>query len=250
MVSLGDKKAVLTDIAYSEDINGDMDFKIAGTKNGICAIQMDVKIDGIDLGILETTLSKAKEGKLSILEKIKGVISAPRKELSPLAPKVAVIHIDPAKIGEVIGSGGRVINKIIDQTGAAVDIDDDGSVTISGKDQETCQKALDWVEGITKEFKPGEIYEGEVKRIFPFGAMVEVFPGREGLVHISQLSAQRVNKVEDVVNLGQKVKVRVSETDDQGRLNLSMLFGEDAQKQFYPPQRNNFQNRDKFRRRR
>jgi len=253
LMEIGDKKVILSDIAYSEDDNGDMDFKIAGTKNGICAIQMDVKIDGIDEEILKTTLTRAKEGRITILERMSQIISKPREKLSAYAPKVMVIHIDPAKIGEVIGSGGRIINKIIAETGAAVDIDDDGTVTISGKDQESCQKAFDWVEGITKEFKPGEIYEGQVKRIFPFGAMVEVLPGREGLVHISQLSQQRVNQVEDVVNIGQTVKVRVVETDDQGRLNLSMRFGEEpdsSQRQEHSPfQRNNFQNKNKFRRR-
>ena len=250
LMEIGDKNVILTDIAYSEDSNGDMDFKIAGTKNGICAIQMDVKIDGIDDQILKTTLTRAKEGRLTILEEMSQVIPAPRKTLSPFAPKVMVAHIDPAKIGEVIGSGGRTINKIIAETGAAVDVEDDGTVTISGKDQESCQKAFDWIEGITKEFKPGEIYEGPVKRIFPFGAMVEVLPGREGLVHISQLSPQRVNRVEDIVNLGQKVKVRVTEIDEQGRLNLSMRFGEEPQLQGQSFGQNDFGNRDKFRRRR
>lgn len=253
LMSTDEKKVILSDIAYSEDANGDMDFKIAGTKNGITAIQMDVKIDGIDGEIFENTLKRAKEGRLEILETMAKVISKPKETLSPYAPKVMVINIDPSKIGEVIGSGGRNINKIISETGAAVDIEDSGMVTISGKDKESCQKAYDWVEAITKEFKTGEIYEGEVTRIFPFGAMVEVLPGREGLVHISQLSPERVNRVEDVVTIGQKVKVRVSEIDDQGRLNLSMRFGEEQnfQDQGRPrPQRDNFRNRDRFPRRR
>ena len=150
-----------------------------------------------------------------------------REKISKHAPTVILVKIDPAKIGDVIGSGGRTINRIIAETGAAIDINDEGIGTISSKDREACKKAAEWVESIVKEAKPGEVYEGKVKRILPFGAMVEILPGKEGLVHISQLAPHRVEKVEDVVKIGQPVKVRVVEIDDQGRVNLSMVFGDD-----------------------
>ena len=175
-------------------------------------------------------MEKARIARLQILEKILETIPQSRKELSKHAPRVIVVKIDPSKIGEVIGSGGRIINKIIAETGAAIDINDEGIVTINSKDKDACQKAAEWVEGIVKEPQPGEEYEGTVKRIMNFGAFVEILPGKDGLVHISQLAPQRVENVEDVVKVGQEVKVRVVEVDDQGRLNLSMLFGDDAQK--------------------
>ncbi len=222
------KYVTITDIAYQEDAQGDMDFKVAGTKNGITAIQMDIKLNGITMKIIDEALEKAKIARLQILEKILEAIPEFRKELSKHAPRVIVVKIDPSKIGEVIGSGGRVINKIIAETGAAIDINDEGNVTISCKDAVACQKAAEWVEGIVKEPEPGEEYEGTVKRIMNFGAFVEILPGKEGLVHISQLAPQRVENVEDIVKVGQAVKVRVVEVDDQGRLNLSMLFGDDV----------------------
>lgn len=223
------KYVTITDIAYQEDAQGDMDFKVAGTKNGITAIQMDIKLDGIPVKILEEALSKAKNARLQILDKILATIPASRKSVSKHAPTIILVKIDPSKIGDVIGSGGRVINKIINQTGAAIDINDEGTVTISSKDVEACKKAAEIIEGIVKEAQVGEEYEGEVKRILPFGAMVEILPGKEGLVHISKLAPYRVNKVEDVVKIGQKVKTRVAEIDDQGRVNLSMVFGNDVQ---------------------
>src|SRR3989344_5922870 len=220
----------ITDIAYQEDAQGDMDFKVAGTKNGVTAIQMDIKLDGIPVKILEEALIKAKKARLEILEKILATIPTSRTSVSKHAPTVILVKIDPSKIGDVIGSGGRVINKIINETGAAIDINDEGTVTISSKDADACKRAAAIVEGIVKEAQPGEVYEGEVKRILPFGAMVEILPGKEGLVHISKLASFRVNKVEDVVKIGQKVKVRVLELDDQGRVNLSMVFGSDEDK--------------------
>ena len=220
----------IVDIAYQEDSQGDMDFKVAGTKNGITAIQMDTKLAGVDVNILSEALQKAKAARLKILEKMLLALPKSREQLSKYAPTVILVKIDPSKIGEVIGSGGRTINKIIAETGAAIDINDEGTVTISGKDKEACKKAAEIVEAIVKEFEPGEEYVGKVKRILPFGAMVEIMPGKEGLVHISQLAPQRVNTVEDVVKIGQEVKVRVAEIDDQGRVNLSMLFGEDQKK--------------------
>ncbi len=220
------KYTTITDIAYQEDSQGDMDFKVAGTKNGITAIQMDIKLNGISMKILEEALEKAKAARLKILEKMLEAIPSARKEVSVYAPKVILIKIDPSKIGEVIGSGGKIINKIIAETGAAIDITDEGNVTISSIDIEACQKAAKWVEGIVKEPQPGEEYEGTVKRIMNFGAFVEILPGKEGLVHVSKLAPYRVENVEDVVKVGQAVKVRVTEVDDQGRLNLSMVFGQ------------------------
>jgi len=221
------KYVIITDIAYQEDAQGDMDCKVAGTKNGITAIQMDTKLNGVTINILDEALQKAKKARLIILQKILATMPTSREKISKHAPTVILVKIDPAKIGDVIGSGGRTINRIIAETGAAIDINDEGIVTISSKDREACKKAAEWVESIVKEAKPGEVYEGKVKRILPFGAMVEILPGKEGLVHISQLAPHRVEKVEDVVKIGQPVKVRVVEIDDQGRINLSMIFGDD-----------------------
>ncbi|OGD86440.1 polyribonucleotide nucleotidyltransferase [Candidatus Curtissbacteria bacterium RIFCSPHIGHO2_01_FULL_41_11] len=218
------KYVLLTDIAYQEDSQGDMDFKVSGTKNGITAIQMDIKLNGVPTNVLAEALERAKAARLSILEMMTNALPASREKVSPYAPTVILVKIDPSKIGEVIGSGGRVINKIIDTTGAAVDIEDDGTVTISAKEPEAAQKAAQWVEGIVKEPLPGEVYEGPVKRIVPFGAFVEILPGKEGLVHISKMAPYHVEKVEDIVKLDQIVKVKVSEVDDMGRLNLSMRF--------------------------
>lgn len=231
------KYVTLTDIAYQEDAQGDMDFKVAGTKNGVTAIQMDVKLNGISPKIVQEALNRAKTARLSILDKMLQAIPQARERISPHAPTVILVKIDPTKIGEVIGSGGRTINKIIAETGVDIDIKDDGIVTISGKDSAACQKAAKWVEGIVKEAQPGEVYDGLVKRILPFGAMVEILPGKEGLVHISRLAPYRVNKVEDVVKVGQTAKVRVTEIDDMGRVNLSMNFGADAEKEQMRPRR-------------
>lgn len=224
------KYVLLTDIAYQEDSQGDMDFKVAGTKAGITAIQMDIKLTGISAKVAAEALEKAKVARVDILGQMAKAMPTAREKISQYAPTVILVKIDPSKIGEVIGSGGRVINKIIDTTGAAVDIEDDGTVTISAKDPASAQKAAEWVEGIVKEPQPGEVYEGPVKRIMPFGAFVEILPGKEGLVHISKMAPHHVERVEDVVKLDQIVKVNVSEIDDMGRLNLSMLFGDDAKK--------------------
>ena len=246
------KYVTLTDIAYQEDAQGDMDFKVAGTKNGITAIQMDIKLNGLSLKIIDEALEKAKTARLHLLGEMQRIIPESRKQLSVHAPRVIVVKIDPSKIGEVVGSGGRVINKIIAETGAAIDITADGNVTISSKDAQACQKAAEWVEGIVKEPQPEEEYEGTVKRIMNFGAFVEILPGKEGLVHISQLAPHRVENVEDVVKIGQKVKVRVVEIDDQGRLNLSMLFGDDIKEKSSQVRREaprgRFDNRDRGRR--
>ncbi|MBI4039416.1 polyribonucleotide nucleotidyltransferase [Candidatus Daviesbacteria bacterium] len=224
-----DKYVVLTDIAYAEDAGGDMDFKVAGTEKGITALQMDVKLTGIPAKVLAQAIAEAREGRMFILGKMKEALPEIRGEVSPHAPRIQMISIDPAKIGQVIGSGGKTINQIIATTGVAIDIEDDGKITITSKDQTAAQKAIGIIEGLTHEVKPGEIYEGEVKRIMTFGAFVEILPSKEGLVHISQLSPVRVERVEDVVQIGQKVRVRVTEIDPQGRINLSMKFGQDAE---------------------
>jgi polyribonucleotide nucleotidyltransferase len=224
------KFVLLTDIMGIEDFAGDMDFKVAGTKNGITAIQLDMKIDGITDEIIEGTFERAKIARMKILEVMLAVINAPRKNLSQYAPKVQVVKIPVEKIGEVIGPGGKMIRNIIATTGATVDVEDDGSVMISGVDPVAVQKAVDWVTGLTREVNVDEEFEGEVKRILPFGAFVEILPGKEGMVHVSQMTTGFVSKPEDVVKIGQKVHVRVMEVDDMHRINLSMLFGEDAKK--------------------
>lgn len=246
LVEEGEKTAILSDIIGLEDHYGDMDFKVAGTQKGITAIQLDVKNHGLDEKLLGETLARAYEGRKFILEKMLAVLAQPRGNVSQYAPKVVVLHVPVEKIGEVIGPGGRMIRKIIEDTQAAVEIEDDGAVNISGLTEESVNKAVGLIEGLTREVKPGEIYEeGIVKRIQPFGAFVEILPGKEGLVHVSQMAAGYVANPADVVTLGQKVKVRVAEIDDQGRINLSMLFGEDGEKikpvrSDFPPRRNDF----------
>ncbi len=216
-----DNIAILTDIQGLEDFLGDMDFKVAGTDLGITAIQMDIKIAGIDRNILKMALEQAKNGRLFILEKMNSVISEPRKELSPYAPKIITTRVDPEKIRDIIGPGGKTINKIIAETNVKIDIEDDGKVYISAVDSKDGQKALKIIEALTKDVVEGEIYLGKVVRIMTFGAFVEILPGKEGLVHISKLDKKRVEKVEDVVNVGDEILVKVTEIDKQGRINLS-----------------------------
>ncbi len=225
-----EKFVLLTDILGIEDFSGDMDFKVAGTKNGITAIQLDIKIEGLNEAIVEQTLERARVARMMILEKIAAVIKSPRQAVSQYAPKIKVIKIPTERIGEVIGPGGKVIRNIIATTGATVDVNDDGSVFISGTDADSVQKAVAWVEGLTHDVEVGEEFEGEVKRILPFGAFVEILPGKEGMVHVSQMSTDFVDDPSTVVSIGQVVKVRVMEIDEQRRINLSMLFGEDAEK--------------------
>ena len=215
---------ILTDILGLEDFSGDMDFKVAGTTNGITAIQLDVKIPGLTMGQVKETIEKAKTARLFILEKMLSVIPKSRQEVSKYAPKIEMVHIPVEKIGELIGPGGKTIRNIISQTGATVDVEDDGSVAISSTEEEAVRKAVDWVESLTREIKPGEEFEGEVKRILPFGAFVELLPGKEGMVHVSQMSTEFVKNPSDVVSIGQKVKVKVIEIDEQGRINLTMLL--------------------------
>jgi polyribonucleotide nucleotidyltransferase len=227
----GKKHAILTDIQGLEDALGEMDFKVAGTTDGITAIQMDIKVDGITLEIMREALAQAKKGRLFIIDKLKETIAAPRTELSQYAPRMIVLTISPDKIKDVIGPGGKVINKIIADTGVKIDIENDGRVFIASPDGESAEKAKKMVEALTKDLTIGETYMGTVTRLMNFGAFVAVLPGKEGLVHISQLSPERVERVEDVVKVGDQIMVKVVEIDSQGRVNLSrkaVLTGEDV----------------------
>jgi polyribonucleotide nucleotidyltransferase len=215
------KYAILTDIAGIEDHLGDMDFKVAGTADGITALQMDIKIKGITPEVMERALAQAKEGRLFILDKMLAVLPAPRKELSPFAPRIFTIHINPEKIGALIGPGGKTVRSIIDATKATIDIQEDGSVYIGSPSEESARKAIQMVEGLTKEVEVGQIYTGKVTRIVPFGAFVEILPNKDGLVHVSELSDHRVERVEDEVHLGDELTVMVTEIDHMGRINLS-----------------------------
>ena len=221
LIKDGEHVSILTDIQGMEDHLGDMDFKVAGTAKGITAIQMDIKIDGIDRDILQRALEQARAGRLHILGKMLEVIREPRKELSKYAPKIEIMHINPEKIRDVIGPGGKVINKIIDETGVKIDIEQDGRVYIASPDVAMLAKAKEQIEMIVREVVVGETYVGTVKRIEKFGCFVEVLPGKEGLVHISQLSNERVGRVEDVVKVGDRITVKVTEIDNLGRVNLS-----------------------------
>lgn len=221
LIKEGEKVAILSDIQGLEDHLGDMDFKIAGTEKGITAIQMDIKIDGIHRDILEAALDKAKIARLYILDKMNGVISEPREELSPYAPKIFTMEINPDKIRDVIGPGGKVINKIIDETQVKIDIDDDGKIFIAASDAASGDKAMKMIEEIIKEVEVGDVYLGKVTKITNFGAFVEVLNGKEGLLHISNISKERIKKVEDVLKVGDDVLVKVMEIDNQGRVNLS-----------------------------
>ncbi|HOB81897.1 MAG TPA: polyribonucleotide nucleotidyltransferase [Peptococcaceae bacterium] len=221
LIKEGEYYSILTDIQGLEDANGDMDFKVAGTAQGITALQMDIKIPGIDRNILRDALEQARKGRLFILGKMLEVISEPRKELSPYAPRIITTTIDPEKIRDVIGPGGKMIKKIIDLTGVKIDIEDDGRVYIAAVDVEAGQQALQMIETLTKDVEVGGIYLGKVNRLMNFGAFVEILPGKEGLVHISQLAEGRVAKVEDAVSVGDEILVKVTEIDRQGRINLS-----------------------------
>ena len=214
------KLAVLTDIQGLEDFLGDMDFKVAGSMNGITALQMDIKIAGINRAILQQALRQALEGRLHILKIMLDTLGQPREELSPYAPKIIRFTINPEKIREVIGPGGKMINKIIAETGVKIDIEDDGSVFISTPDQEAAEKARHIIEGIAKDIEVGDVFTGKVVRIMNFGAFVELAPGKDGMIHISKLDNKRVEKVEDVVNIGDELEVKVNEIDAQGRINL------------------------------
>jgi len=211
-----------------EDFNGDMDFKIAGSKKGITAIQLDVKTLDLTKEILEKALNQAHKGRLFILDKMLQVLPASRAQISKFAPKIEVLHVPIEKIGEVIGPGGKIIRAIIQETGAMIDVEDDGTINVSALQKDSVDRAVAWIQGLTKEVKPGEIVEGVVKRIQPFGAFVEISPGKEGLVHVSKMAPRYVANPADIVKIGQKVKVKILEVDERGRINLSMILDESA----------------------
>ena len=221
LVKDGDYFTILTDIQGLEDALGDMDFKVAGTEKGITAIQMDIKIDGINKEIFQQALAQAKKGRAFILDKMLEAISEPRKDLSPYAPKITTITVNPDKIRDIIGPGGKMIKKIVEETGAKIDVDDSGKVFVAAVNSESAQKAIAMIEGIVAVAEVGKVYTGKVTRLMNFGAFVEILPGKEGLVHISQLSTERVEKVEDVVSVGDEIAVKVVEIDQKGRINLS-----------------------------
>jgi len=199
-----------------------MDLKVAGTREGVTAIQMDVKIDGLNSKILKEVLEQGKKARIQILDKMKKVLEKPRTELSPFAPKILILQINPEKIREVIGPGGKVINEIIEECGVSIDIEDSGKIFVTAEKEEAAKKAISWIKNITREIKVGEVFQGKVKRILDFGAFVEILPGQEGLIHISQLAPFRVRKVEDVVKIGDIVPVKVISIDEHGRINLSL----------------------------
>lgn len=213
--------AILTDIQGLEDHLGDMDFKVAGTAEGVTALQMDIKIDGIDRSVLETALADAKDARLRILKVITDTIAEPRPEIAPNAPRLLTIDVHPDKVREVIGSGGKVINGIIDKTGVKIDIEDNGHITVTAADEESGKEAIKMIEYIVLEPEVGEVYLGKITRIMNFGAFAEFANGKEGLIHISQIAHERINKVEDVLNVGDEVMVKIMEIDDKGRINLS-----------------------------
>lgn len=218
----GDKPYILTDLMDAEDFAGDMDFKVTGTSEGITALQMDMKVHGLPVEILEKAIKQSKAGRKVILDHMLTVITKPRAEISPYAPRIEKVMINPDKIGAVIGKGGEMINKITSETGAMVDIEDSGLVTIAGNDPEAIKKAVEWVKSLTEEPEVGKIYEGTVVAIKDFGAFVNILPDVDGMLHVSQISDKRIANVSDVLSMGQKVKVRLVAIDDKGRLSLSM----------------------------
>lgn len=222
----GDTPYVLSDIADAEDFAGDMDFKVTGTEKGITAIQMDMKVHGLPVEILEQAITKSKSGRMHILEHMLTTLAAPRTAMSPYAPRIEKIKINPEKIGAVIGKGGEVINKITSETGAEIDIKDDGLITVASHDAASIEKALNWIRGLTEEPEVGRIYEGKVVSIKDFGAFINILPGTDGMVHISQLSDKRVENVTDILQEGQVVKVKLTGIDERGRLSLSLKDAE------------------------
>jgi len=217
----GDQVVILSDILGDEDHSGDMDFKVCGTRKGITAMQMDIKIDGINRDILTKALAQAREGRLFIIGKIRETISEPRKEISIYAPRITTVKVRPDKVRSVIGTGGKNIRQIVSETGVTIDVEDDGTVTIASSDMEASARAIAMVRWLTEDAEVGKIYRGTVKKVVDFGAFVEILPGTEGLLHISQLAKERVNKVTDIVNEGDEVIVKVLEVDKQGKIRLS-----------------------------
>ncbi|MEG4853361.1 polyribonucleotide nucleotidyltransferase [Microcoleus sp. B5-D4] len=223
LIKEGDEVRILTDIQAIEDFLGDMDFKVAGTDTGITALQMDMKIKGLPLDVIANAIRQAKPARLHILERMLASIDTPRKEMSPFAPRLLTLKIDPEFIGLVIGPGGKTIKAITEETGVKIDIEDDGTVTIAGNDSEKAQRAYNIVQGMTRKLNAGDVYVGRVTRIIPIGAFVEILPGKEGMIHISQLADYRVGKVEDELAVNDEVIVKVREIDNKGRINLTRL---------------------------
>jgi len=221
IVGKDEKFKILTDIQGLEDHYGDMDFKVAGTEKGITAMQMDVKVDGVTLEMLSAVLTQSHNNRLEILKKITDTLPEPRKEMSQYAPRIITMQINPEKIRNVIGAGGKIINEIIDQTGVQIDIEDSGMIFITSPDQVSAAKAKEWIDNLTHEVKAGELFNAKVTRIMAFGAFAEILPGQEGLIHISEIAQRRIEKVEDVLSVGDVVPVKVKEIDAQGRINLS-----------------------------
>jgi polyribonucleotide nucleotidyltransferase len=221
LIKEGDNYKILSDILGDEDHLGDMDFKVCGTEEGVTAFQLDLKISGISRELMEKALLQAKEGRLFILEKMKETITEPKKQFSDYAPRIHTIQVKPDKVREVIGSGGKVIRGIIEQTGVKIDIDDTGRVNIASSNGEAAQKAIDIINRIVEEPEIGKIYEGKVVRIAEFGAFVEIIPGTDGLVHISELEHHRVRRVDDVVKEGDIIRVKCLDVDQQGKIRLS-----------------------------
>jgi polyribonucleotide nucleotidyltransferase len=221
LIQDGDRIEILSDILGDEDHLGDMDFKVVGTKDGITALQMDIKVQGLSRQILERALEQAKEGRLYILRHMAKALKAPRKELSQYAPRILTYYVKPDKIRDVIGPGGKTIRGIIEQTGVAIDVDDTGRVSIASPDLRAAEAALEIIKGLTQEPEVGRIYRGTVRKIMDFGAFVEILPGTDGLVHISELADQRVARVEDVLSEGDEVMVKCIGVDRQGKIRLS-----------------------------
>lgn len=221
IVGKDNKFKVLTDIQGLEDHYGDMDFKAAGTELGITALQMDVKVDGVTVEMLKAVLEQSKGNRKEILDKILAVIPAPRENMSQYAPRIITMKINPDKIRNVIGAGGKIINEIIDETGVQIDIEDDGSVFITSTDETSALKAQQWIDNLTHEVKAGEVFNARVTRLMTFGAFAEILPGQEGLIHISEFSDKRIDKIEDVARVGDIIPVKVKQIDDQGRINLT-----------------------------
>jgi polyribonucleotide nucleotidyltransferase len=221
LIKEGGKTALLTDILGMEDHFGDMDFKVTGTRDGVTALQLDLKIEGISVELLSQALYQAKDARMVILDKMKEALTEPRSSISTYAPRIVTLKINPDRIKDVIGPGGKIIKKITAETGVTIDIEDDGTVMVASVDSDAAQKAIEIIKGLTAEVEVGKIYPGKVKRLMNFGAFVEVMPGKEGLVHVSELSDKYVSKVEDVVKIGDEFMVKVIEIDSQGRVNLS-----------------------------
>jgi len=221
LVKEGKDTAILADIMGLEDHYGDMDFKVTGTEKGITAVQMDLKIDGITMDLLQEILEQSKQARQFILQKITEVIDKPRESVSEFAPKIINMRIDPSKIGNVIGPGGKIIRKIIEDTGVTIDIEDDGMVSIASTSDEGIKEAIDIVKSLTEDVEIGKTYRGKVTKLMNFGAFCEVLPGKEGLIHVSELDDKFVKSVEDVLKVGDEVMVKVIAIDQQGRVNLS-----------------------------